>query len=133
MFRLFIIGGIVYLLTTKKPKSETAAELFPPTPGGKNLAFDNLPINEYGLPIALHVYESDFPLKYGDSGNVIAVLKTILGVKDIVTMPINNEFDDSLRYAIFSDTTSLDAFIQIATTLPPIVGKVEVYEFKPGA
>lgn len=136
MYRLFIIGGIVYLLS-QKPKngsSDNAQDVYPPIEGGKNLVFNKLPLNEYGLPIALHVYEEDFPLQLGDKGSLISVLQQMVNANDYgFTIPITGIYDDQTRLAYLSTSISLDAFVNTATSTPPIVGKVEIYEFKPGA
>lgn len=136
MFRLFLIGGIVYLLSSKPKQGndETAVDAFPAMEGGKNLVFNKLPLNEFGLPVALHVYSSDFPLVEGDYGNLVAVVQQMVNASNYgFTIPVTGYYDHATRIALFNESMSLDEFIALATDISPVVGKVEVYEFKPGA
>ncbi len=133
MWKLFLIGGIVFLLSTVNPSVNETIEAFAPIEGGKNLAFDQVTLNEFGLPQVIHVYKIDFPLKQGDSGNVISVLQQMINARNYgFTVPITGIYDTSTRVAIMSDEVTLESFKLFALQSPPIVADVKVYDYKPG-
>lgn len=135
MWKYLLIGGGVYLLMRNQSgsgASETQID-FPKIEGGKNLAFDKLPVNEFGLPVAIHVYKIDFPLQLGDKGNVIAVLQQMFNARNYgFQVDVTGEYDIATRTALMHTSYTLDDFILLATANPPIVAKVEVYDYKPG-
>lgn len=130
MLRWLLIGlGAMFVL---KPKPAQQAGAWQPISGGKNLANNNLPLNEYGLPVALHVYKIDFPLKPGDTGNVITALQAMIAVRNF-DVPLTGALDAVTMDAFDPDINqiTLDDFIAFATDTPPIVGDVIVYDYKP--
>lgn len=140
MTNLILFGAITYLLLSSSKANagngdNTAAAIaFPIIEGGKNLVYNKLPLNEFGLPITIQVYSADFPLQEGDIGNVIMVLQQMICSRDFV-IPITGVFDAATRNAWNPDWGGqfvyLDEFIAYATEPPSIVGKVEIFDFKP--
>lgn len=128
-YLLLLIGSIA-LLQSKKTSGSNTGGIYDPIPGGKNLVSNDFPLNEYGLPISIHIYKSDFPLFANDRGSVISVLQQMINVRDF-TIPITGVLDQATLNAWGSGNVTLDDFYAYATQDPPIVPGVEIYQFKP--
>lgn len=135
MGNILLFGGILLLLINKNKNNgsdgtPSAASLYPPIPGGKNLVYNNVPLNEFDLPLSVQVYSVDFPLKFGDEGSVIAVFQQLITQRDF-EVTRTGVFDEETKNAWASTQVSLDDFVAYATDEPSIVGKIEIFDYKP--